>query len=103
MIQPFLIKRTIELIGLDERMMNARDTPAAKPLLHKDLDGLPRKQTWNYRGAVGMLSYLANNTRPEIAMAVHQCARFGNNPMLSHERAVKHIDVIWQDLPTDPM
>jgi hypothetical protein len=38
-----------------------------------------------------MLAYLANNTRPELSMAVHQCARFSNQPMLSHERAIKHI------------
>jgi len=38
-----------------------------------------------------MLAYLANNTRPELSMAVHQCARFCNEPMLSHERAIKHI------------
>ena len=38
-----------------------------------------------------MLNYLANNTRPELAMAVHQCARFCNEPMLSHERAIKRI------------
>ena len=37
--------------------------------------------------AVGMLSYLQNSTRPEIAMAVHQTAQFSNEPMLSHEKA----------------
>ena len=42
-----------------------------KPLLHKDIAGLPRKQDWYFRGAVRILSYLANNTRPELSMAVH--------------------------------
>jgi hypothetical protein len=38
-----------------------------------------------------MLTYLQGNTRPEISMAVHQTARFCNNPMLSHEQAIKRI------------
>ena len=38
-----------------------------------------------------MLTYLQGTTRPDISMAVHQCARFSINPMLSHERAVMRI------------
>ena len=38
-----------------------------------------------------MLTYLQGTTRPDIAMAVHQCARFSVKPMLSHERAIKRI------------
>ena len=38
-----------------------------------------------------MLGYLQNSTRPDISMAVHQCARFNANPMLCHEKAVKYI------------
>ena len=52
---------------------------------------MPRNNTWNYRTAIGMLTYLQGTTRPDISMAVHQCARFSMNPMLSHERAVKRI------------
>ena len=38
-----------------------------------------------------MLSYLSNSTRPEIAYAVHQCARFSDNPKSIHEKAVIQI------------
>jgi len=38
-----------------------------------------------------MLNYLQGSTRPDISMAVHQCARFCNDPKLSHERAVQRI------------
>ena len=38
-----------------------------------------------------MLGYLQGTTRPDISMATHQCARFNNDPHLSHERAVKRI------------
>ena len=38
-----------------------------------------------------MLAYLQGTTRPDTAMATHQCARFNNDPHLSHERAVNSI------------
>lgn len=91
MSQTHLIRRILEACGTDQSMMNGKETPVGKPLLHKDLSGEKRKHAWNYRSAVGMLNYLANSTRPELAMAVHQCARFNNNPMLSHERAIARI------------
>ena len=40
---------------------------------------------------MGMLLYLTGSTRPDIAYAVHQCARFCHDPKRSHEQAVKHI------------
>ena len=38
-----------------------------------------------------MINFLVNYTHPEMAYAVHQCARFCNNSRLSHEKAVKRI------------
>ena len=62
-----------------------------QPLLHKDAKGPSRKYSWNYRAIVGMLNYLTGSTRPDIAMAVHQVARFSNDPKLSHEKAIMRI------------
>eukprot|EP00957_Ditylum_brightwellii_P102076 7780494-Ditylum_brightwellii.AAC.2 len=45
--QPFLVKKFVELVGLAESV-ESRDTPVGLPLLHKDLKGLKRKQSWNY-------------------------------------------------------
>ena len=93
--QPHLINRIISFLNIDTNDYgmdtNSKSTPVGKPLLHKDLSGKQRKETWNYRTAVGMLTYLQGNTRPEIAMAVHQTARFCNNPKLSHEKAIKRL------------
>ena len=90
--QKFLIERILKALGLDMDIISAaKPTPVIKPLLHKDLKGLPRKYDWNYRSLVGMLGYLQASTRPDISMATHQCARFNNNPMLSHERSIRRI------------
>ena len=95
MCQPFLIERICKLLGLMdndwETASNTKKSPVGKPLLNKDLDGKPRKLKWKYRTAVGMLSYLQANTRPEISMATHQTARFCNDPKLSHEQAIMRI------------
>ena len=91
--QPFLTKRIIQALGFESATTKgARDnTPAGLPLLSKDDSGPEPKANWKYRGLIGMLGYLQGTTRPDIAMATHQCARFSNYPKLSHERAVKRI------------
>jgi hypothetical protein len=88
--QPYLIQRILDLCKVDDAF-KSRATPAATLLLNKDVDGASRKYDWNYRSAVGMLGYLQGSTRPDISMAVHQCARFNNDPKMSHERAIMHI------------
>ena len=54
---------------------------------------VPRKYVWNYRMAVGVIGYLKQNTRPDISMSNHKCARFLKKPMCSHERAI--IRIAW--------
>ena len=64
--QPFLINRLLSFIGLcnNEYQTDAKNpaTPVAKGLLHRDLASKPRKLSWKYRTAVGMLSYLQGHT-----------------------------------------
>ncbi len=79
--QPFLIERVTKFLGIDNRKTNEKLTPVGKPLLNKDLDGIPQKYNWDYRGAIEMLTYLTGSICPDIAMAVHQCARLSTNPM----------------------
>ncbi len=72
-------------------MTNLRPAPVVGPLLSKDTNGLPRKHTWKYFTLTGMLGYLQGTSCLEIALAVHQCACFNNDPKLSHEHAIKRI------------
>ena len=91
--QPFLISRIIEALNFNPTTTKGArgNTPVSYPLLSKDHEGPIRKADWKYRSVIGMLGYLQGTTRPDIAMATHQCARFCTDPKLSHERAVKRI------------
>ena len=71
--------------------LNSTETIAGKPLLHQVEYSLGRKCIWNYRAAVGILSYLQGSARPEIPMSVHQCDFFCNITCILHKHSVKCI------------
>ncbi len=56
----------------------------------KDVDGPPASGQINYASVIGTLLYLGHS-RPDIAFATHQCARYTFSLKLSHEEALKHI------------
>ena len=87
--QTGLINRIIEAAHLSDS--TPKYTPADVNALPQDLKGLHYSGSFNYASIVGMLNYLANNTRPDIAFAVHQCARYTFDPKASHEIALKRI------------
>ena len=63
--RPFLIERLINFLKkyFDTEPKGKKTiTPAGKPLLHADSDGLSWKHKWNYRTAVGMDGYPQGNT-----------------------------------------
>ena len=70
---------------------NGCDTPATVDPLHTDKDGEPFSEDWGYDVVIGMLMYLAGNTRPDIAYAVHHGARFTHGSRQSHAAGVKRI------------
>ena len=63
---PYLTDRIIYFLKIDANYhdvyKNAKSTQVGNPLLHKDLSGNPRKETWNYCTAVGMMTYLQGNS-----------------------------------------
>jgi hypothetical protein len=65
--------------------------PASPNALGSDPDGPPMNDLWSYPSIVGMLMYLATNTRHDIQFAVSQVCRFTSNPKQSHATAVKSI------------
>jgi len=87
--QPGLISKVLKAAGMDE--CNPNSTPSTLDPLGPDKEGQPMDESWEYASIVGMLMYLANNTRPDIAHAVHACARYTHQPKKSHATAIKHI------------
>ena len=83
-----LINNVLEATGMTN--CSSKPTPAAGPL-GKDEHGPEREEYWHYGSVIGMLMYLANNSRPDLAFAVHQASRFTHCPKKSHENAVKRI------------
>ena len=51
------------------------------------------KRDWpnSYVSIVGIMLYLASNTRPDISFAIHKFARFTYNTKASHKTSVKRI------------
>jgi hypothetical protein len=89
MTQHGLIKKFLSTIHMEN--CNVKQTPCATTPLGTDKSGPPHSEDWSYASAVGMLMYLAGNAHPEIAFAVHQCARFTHCPKQTHTTAIKHI------------
>jgi len=87
--QTGLIDRILTVMDLEDS--NPKSTPAATTPLGKDVKGAPCQEKWSYASVVGMMMYLASNSRPEIAFAVHSCARFTHCPRRSHELGLKRI------------
>ena len=87
--QPGLIKKVLTNAGMEN--CKPASTPAVSTALGWDEHGKEFSENWDYASIIGMLMYLSQNTRPDIAFAVHQCARFTHNPMNSHAVGVKRI------------
>ena len=89
--QPHLIKQIIEDVPLPTHQRD-RSTPAASSrILQRDIDGEDFDNSFDYRSVIGKLNYLEKGSRPDIAYAVHQLARFSSNPKKSHADAVIHL------------
>jgi hypothetical protein len=87
--QTGLIDRILKIMGLTDA--RERSTPADVKSLGKDENGEPCSEPWSYASVVGMMMYLASNSRPDIAFAVHSCARFTHCARRIHEKGLKRI------------
>jgi hypothetical protein len=91
--QPHLIQSILsDLHLLDNKQATSGTLPAlTTKILHPDAEGTPFDNSFHYRSVIGKLNFLEKSTRPEIAYAVHQCARFVERPTKLHGEAVKCI------------
>ena len=90
MTQTGLIDRILDAVGLTSSA-TPKATPCLKKPLVKDEHGDPIQGSFSYSSILGMMLYLAGNTRPDIAYSVHSAARYAFAPKKSHEDALKRI------------
>ena len=92
--QTLLIEKLCNMVGLDITKTRQKISPPAldgKALgSHADEDDFDNV-AFTYASAFGVLLYLANNSRPDIAFAVSQVARYSAKPKKSHAIAIKRI------------
>ena len=88
--QPHLITQLLQDTGLENAKRVTTPALVSAPL-ERNVDGPPHNEAWHYRSVIGKLNFLEKSTRPDIAYAVHQCARFSEQPKENHSRAVKRL------------
>ncbi len=89
--QTHLIQQILDDLGMKSNMKTKDKAAPSSTILCRDLNGAPFNESWDYRSVVGQLKLLKKSTCPEIASAVHQCARFSSNPRQSHANAIKYL------------
>ena len=81
-----------------------RTTPAAAGAKPLSKDDAPQTEAETeevrvtpYREAVGVLTWAATMTRPDVAYAAHQLGQFNDNPGPAHWRAAKRVlQYLWR-------
>jgi len=87
--QPRLIDQILKDMRLDHKGVSAKETPAPiSKILTKHSKSEPFDGHFKYRSIVGKMLYLEKSTRPDIAQALHQCARYSADPKVEHGQAL---------------
>jgi len=88
--QPHLIQKILDDLGLSGENVAIKDTPAqTSKVLSAHRESEDFDQHFHYRSIIGKLNHLERCTRPDIAYACHQCARYSASPKKEHGAAVK--------------
>ena len=91
MSQPQLIDSIIRDLQI-KNPKNVPEIPAlSTQILGRNENSPPFDENFHYRSVVGKLNYLEKGTRPDIAYATHQCARFCQDPRAPHGKAMEHL------------
>lgn len=88
--QPTYTENILKKFGMEDCKPVSTPVDANSKLTNADADNVPHNQS-DYQSAVGSLLYLSSATRPDIAFAVSNVARYCSNPTSEHWTAVKRI------------
>lgn len=86
--QPHLIDQILNMANLPPRSAGKTVPAPASKILHRYAAEPTFDNQFHYRGIVGKLNFLEKSTRPDIAYATHQIARFSQDPKRTHGEAV---------------
>ena len=89
MLQTGLIDRVLTDFGLLDSASSK--VTRASEILSPHKESAPFDSTFNYRSVLGKIMYLSSNTRCELSLANHHCARFSIDPRVPHGVALKRI------------
>jgi hypothetical protein len=90
----FSQRALIDSIIKDAHLSDAKVKPVPAKVsvqLHACKNEPPFTLDFNYRSIVGKLNYLAQTTRPDIAYATHQIAKYSADPRQSHGEAILYL------------
>lgn len=91
--QPQLIDEILKDVGIGKNVKSVPIPAMPTKILYRFLKEPPHnKRLFHFQLVVGKLNYLEKTSRPEIAYAVHRCARFASNPQRSHTNAVVYLE-----------
>ena len=89
--QPKLIESILKDMNFQENTSSVPFPAKISQVLDKAVDEPSHAADWNYRSIIGKLNYLEKSTRPDLAFATHNAARFSSDPRQSHTAAVTKI------------
>ena len=90
MSQKLLIKSILDKTGMTDCKTIKTPLVPKEAIWPTGQDDIPVNST-KYREVIGMLSYLATHTRPDITHAVSKLAQFQVNPCERHMNCIKHL------------
>ena len=89
MTQNSLINKILKTSSMEDFKSRTTPTVAVDPLLTDSRDKKARIQDhWKHASVIGMLIYVASNSRKEIDITVHHYARFTHNFKQYNEKAI---------------
>jgi hypothetical protein len=89
--QPHLIKQILDDLWSSKRTKSKPKPGPGSQVLQREIDAEAMTDDFHYRSVVGKTNFLEKLTRPDIAVATHQCARFSLDPKQSHADALRYI------------
>lgn len=89
--QPQIIDDILQELGIDDKWTSKPVAASSSKILSRNVEAETPKSNFNYRKVIGKLNFLEKSTRPDIAYAVHQCARFSSDPKQEHIDAVMYL------------